>query len=459
MLHRHSLRRIRSLLLLVGVVVGTVVGGSMELPTKRGAASAAAAAIGGTRSSLMEEGAGGRRVFRSRSSRAEGDGDNDTHDDDDDAYDESIPLTGGGGGSAGVAVHGGGASNNAEAVATAVNNSSNSNSNNSITRTGWMVLILLAVQNCSKTLLMRYVMKDQPKILTSAAVLGSEFLKLSASCAFILFYQNKSVASILQYLRDDARNTLLLTVPAAAYNLQMSLEYVALANLNAALFAVLVQTKLLFTATMAALVLRTKLKVMQVISLVLLTVGVTLCNLSNTNTSSAGTVWDAKTITGVTATLGIAVSSGFASVYTEKVIKGQKQQQRPAAVTDGSAYGLAYTQVQLALMSLVTMGVYAVVKDLSKILAHGLFFNFTAAALLSVVNSAVGGLIVAAVLKYADSVLKGYATAVSVVLTGVLSMLLFGTQLSAIYFLGIVNVVIAVVLYNGGKNLDQFVCK
>jgi solute carrier family 35 (UDP-sugar transporter), member A1/2/3 len=111
----------------------------------------------------------------------------------------------------------------------------------------------------------------------------------------------------------------------------------------------------------------------------------------------------------------------------------------------------------LALMSLATMGVWAIFKDFSKIMTHGLFYKFTGAAFLSIINSALGGLIVAAVLKYADSVLKGYATAVSVILTGVLSMLLFGTELSAVYFLGIVNVVTAVLLYNG-KDLDQFVC-
>jgi UDP-sugar transporter A1/2/3 len=71
--------------------------------------------------------------------------------------------------------------------------------------------------------------------------------------------------------------------------------------------------------------------------------------------------------------------------------------------------------------------------------------------------SALGGLIVASVLKYADSIVKGYATSISVILTGMLSMLLFGTTLGAIYFLGIVNVVTAVLLYNG-KDLDAYVC-
>ena len=76
---------------------------------------------------------------------------------------------------------------------------------------------------------------------------------------------------------------------------------------------------------------------------------------------------------------------------------------------------------------------------------------------MTVLNSAIGGLIVACVLKYADSILKGYATSVSVIMTGVLSMILFGTQLNIVYFMGIIDVVVAVLLYNG-KNLDGLLC-
>ena len=61
------------------------------------------------------------------------------------------------------------------------------------------------------------------------------------------------------------------------------------------------------------------------------------------------------------------------------------------------------------------------------------------------------------VLKFADAVLKGYATAISVVLTGVLSMVLFGTELNILYFLGIGNVVCAVFLYSA-KDLDRLLC-
>jgi UDP-sugar transporter A1/2/3 len=231
-----------------------------------------------------------------------------------------------------------------------------------VSKTGLMVLLLLAVQNCSKNLLMRYVMKDRPEFLTSAAVLGSEATKLTLSVFYILFIQRKPFQSILTYLKEDKRNTMLLAVPASAYNLQMSLEFVALANLDAAVFSVLVQIKLLFTATFSFLVLHKKLKYIQVISLALLTTGVMLCNLSKMSGDSAA-IFDSNTIKGITATLGIAVSSGFASVYTEKVIKGDNVKR----TVNPEDYGLAYTQVQLALMSLLTIGIWACYNDFSKI--------------------------------------------------------------------------------------------
>ena len=348
--------------------------------------------------------------------------------------------------------------NNKDSSSSSSSSSSNNNKSSVISKTGLSVLLLLAVQNCSKNLLMRYVMKDQPKFLTSAAVLGSECIKLTLSVLYILFIQRKAPTSIYTYLQQDKKNTLLLVVPASAYNLQMTLEYIALANLNAATFSVLVQSKLLFTATFSFLFLRKRLKNVQVISLVLLTTGVMLCNLSNMLPTSSGASFvgamDATMIKGILATVGIALSSGFASVYTEKVIKSANNQ-RTVKIED---YGLAYTQVQLALMSLLTIGIYAMMRDFTTIVQYGLFYNFSLGAVASICSSAIGGLIVAAVLKYADSVLKGYATAISVIATGILSMLLFRTKLNIIYFMGIINVIVAVLLYNG-KDLDQYMCR
>ena len=325
-----------------------------------------------------------------------------------------------------------------------------------ITSTGLKVLVMLAVQNCSKNLLTRYVLTDTPKFLYSAAVIGSELTKLTLSILYILLVDRRSIGSIFTFLKQDIDNMKLLIIPASVYNLQQTLEYVALSNLDASVFSVLVQSKLLMTALFSTILLKKKLRKSQGISLLLLTTGVVLCNYKPANFTSDNAEAEfeamARQVTGITATLGISLASGFAAVYTEKVIKKKR-----TGSTEKQQFSLAYMQVQLASVSLIVMGAFAMFKDFDAIMTDGLWHNFSGAAFLSVFNTGLGGLMVAAVLKYADSVLKGYATAISVILTGTLSWLLFGTSLSVIYGLGIVNVISAVLLYNA-RDLDRLLC-
>ena len=86
--------------------------------------------------------------------------------------------------------------------------------------------------------------------------------------------------------------------------------------------------------------------------------------------------------------------------------------------------------------------------DFAQIVEYGLWRGFDHRAVIAVASSALGGLIVSAVLKYADSVLKGYATAISVILTGILSALFFGTSLDLHFTLAVVNVCCSIALYS-----------
>jgi len=63
------------------------------------------------------------------------------------------------------------------------------------------VLLLLAVQNCSKNLIMRYAMQTKPDILYSAAVIGSETTKLTLSILYIVFIDGGSLSSIWNFLK------------------------------------------------------------------------------------------------------------------------------------------------------------------------------------------------------------------------------------------------------------------
>ena len=269
-----------------------------------------------------------------------------------------------------------------------------SSTSGGLSTTGFYVLLLLAFQNCSKNLLLRHVMKDHPKFLTSAAILGVEGLKLILSLMYIVFIEQRSVYSAVTFMKQDQRNTLLMAVPATLYSIQMSLEYIALGSIDAAVFSVLVQTKLLATAGCSVLIMGKRIKKVQLISLLLLMIGVMLCNMKDNAESSESSK------TGILATLGIAACSGFAAVYTEKVIKAKRpcNDQLPSSHDNPSKekYGLAYTQVQLAIVSLVIMGFYCVVMEMDQILEKGLWFGFNGPAFFSIFVGAIGGLIVAA---------------------------------------------------------------
>jgi len=300
------------------------------------------------------------------------------------------------------------------------------------------------VQNTSKTLVMRAAVGGQPQFLYSAAVLGTEGLKATLSVGWVLA-SGGSFRSISFFLRSEWRLFIRVMVPAGIYNCQQMLEFVALSRLEAPVFSIIVQTKLLTTALFSIVILRKRLKRPQVIALVLLMVGVILAQMKEgkaTNLlSPAGDSSGAAV--GVMATLAIATLSGFAAVYTEMVLKRGKM----VAHKEGQDM-LAYMQIHMALASLLIIGVFAIGKDLGDIAEKGLWYGFDLAAVMSVVSSALGGLIVAAVLKFADSVLKGYATALSVILTGLLSVVCFGTQLDLHFVLAMVTVICSIFLYS-----------
>ena len=349
----------------------------------------------------------------------------------------------------------------------------------------WFWLLLLVAQNTSKTLILRLAVGGKGKFLYSAAVLATEGLKATASCLWVL-RSGGSVSSITHFLRSEWRIFVRVMIPAGIYNCQQMLEFVALSRLEAPVFSVIVQTKLLTTALFSWIVLGKRLHRIQLIALVLLMVGVVLAQMSNRKVSVDYESSSGDVTVGVIATLTIATLSGFAAVYTERVLKHATLQQHAqaealpceshhdyvprdrdsrqsllqslshellrsplASPASPAARGVcADMQIQMALASLLIIGVFAIACDFRDIVQHGLWKGFDRRAVIAVASSALGGLIVSAVLKYADSVLKGYATATSVILTGILSAAFFGTTLDLHFVLAVVNVCASIALYS-----------
>lgn len=93
------------------------------------------------------------------------------------------------------------------------------------------------------------------------------------------------------------------------------------------------------------------------------------------------------------------------------------------------------------------------IKDGDKIDDKGMLFGYTTVVWIVIFMQAFGGLLVAVVVKYADNILKGFATSFSIIISCVVSVYLFDFHINGQFLLGAVLVIAAVLLYGRPQNL------
>ncbi|NXE03326.1 S35A2 protein, partial [Chaetorhynchus papuensis] len=238
-------------------------------------------------------------------------------------------------------------------------------------------------------------------------------------------------------------DTLRLAVPSLIYTLQNNLQYVAISNLPAATFQVTYQLKILTTALFSVLLLGTALSRLQWLSLALLFAGVALVQAEQARAvpSAAGLAPSPgpegppqSYAVGLAAVAASCLSSGFAGVYFERLLKR----------SGGSIW---VRNVQLgAVGTAVGLGAMLAAEG-PAVAALGFFYGYNGAVWAVVVNQAAGGLLVAVVVRYADNILKGFATALSILASTAASAHLFGFRPRAPFLAGTAMVLAAVVLY------------
>ncbi|XP_075771892.1 UDP-galactose translocator-like [Pelodiscus sinensis] len=309
-------------------------------------------------------------------------------------------------------------------------------------RLKYVSLAVLVVQNASLILSIRYVrtLPGEPFFATTAVVMA-ELLK-GATCLLLIFLQQRGAvrqfalflyeAVVLQYL-----DTLKLAVPSLIYTLQNNLQYVAISNLPAATFQVTYQLKILTTAVFSVLMLRKSLSRLQWLSLLLLFAGVAIVQVEQGQGGRAGSPGAAPQsyAVGLAAVVVSCLSSGFAGVYFEKILKG-------------SSASIWLRNVQLGLFGtlLGLLGMWWA--EGAGVAARGFFHSYSPLVWGVILNQAFGGLLVAVVVKYVDNILKGFATSLSIVASTVASVYLFGFQPRLPFVLGAGLVIGAVYMYS-----------
>ncbi|EGT56748.1 CBN-UGTP-1 protein [Caenorhabditis brenneri] len=295
------------------------------------------------------------------------------------------------------------------------------------------------------TLTIKYTRSSvEPEMMYSSTsvVLCAEVLKLLIT--FGMFYKECKFDSrqfseqINKYYINAPTELAKMSVPSIAYALQNNLDFVGLSNLDAGVYQVTTQLKVVSTALFMMLFLGRKFSARRWMAICLLMFGVAFVQMNNTPASEVNTKRESAEnyIVGLSAVLATCVTAGFAGVYFEKMLK------------DGGSTPFWIRNMQMYSCGVISASI-ACLTDFTRISEKGFFFGYTDKVYAVVILLGVGGLYISLVMRYLDNLYKSMASAVSIILVVVLSMLIFPDVFVGMYFvLGTICVVLAVLLYN-----------
>ncbi|GFY56754.1 UDP-galactose translocator [Trichonephila inaurata madagascariensis] len=301
-------------------------------------------------------------------------------------------------------------------------------------------LATLTLQNASLNLMMRYARMQKELFISSTAVLMAEIMKLFICLFMIGFVEEKSFWMLLNIIKRDILkqplDTLKVAIPSFVYLLQNNLLYIGATHLDAATCQVTYQLKILTTAILSVMMLKKRLSYPQWISLVTLFIGVAIVQLAQLNAPSSGHLnHEQKPLLGMTAIVAACCLSGFAGVYFEKILKSTDE------------VSLWIRNIQLCFASIPLGLVTVAFMDWEEVSTKGFFYAYNATVWIVIILQAGGGIIVAVVVKFADNILKGFATSLAIILSCVISVYILNFKLTAQFVVGATLVMGSVYLY------------
>lgn len=312
-----------------------------------------------------------------------------------------------------------------------------------------ILLVGMVLQNSATVLVGRHTRSGVPaedRYIVNHLLVVTEIGKLLLSCCFEWYSTDGNLTkSIRENILDRPYDALKIMIPALLYLFQNTLLYVALENLTAPLFQVTYQTKLVTTAAVSVIMLNRKYTFQQWVCLVTLSLGVAVVVLDQKSDDKDKDAKEQSLFLGLMAVSFACLSSALAGVYFEKVVKapsGGTEKQKPVSVW--------MRNIQLAFFSIVTaliQGSFAKQDEAIPPNVHYLH-GFTFWPWVLVFLQAGGGLLVAAVIKYADNVLKGLATGVSVCFATAVSAVFFQTPISMQFVVGAGVILVSVFFFS-----------
>ncbi|RHX98079.1 hypothetical protein DYB25_012390 [Aphanomyces astaci] len=308
-------------------------------------------------------------------------------------------------------------------------------------------LVLLVLQNTLLGIVTKY--SRGTKYNATTAVMLIEALKF-VLCMLAVSVTKGSVGECIASVRREVfgdregfKKMIFLALLYAGQNTValLSYDYVDVATYN-----VVYQLKIVTTAFFMVLLLKRSFNLVQWIAMVALMIGVAICSTARPTSASAADKSNSSSFVGIAMVLGLALNSGIAAAYLELVLKTHKPHQTFTNPIDP----LWKTNIQLAVISVAATGLgvtHAAFTTPSFAFFDG-YNHFTYGV---IGLQACGGLIIAAVVRYSDNVVKNFGTALSLVLSSLLANYLFRTSSPPLFYVGGLLVVASVFVYGDSR--------
>lgn len=311
--------------------------------------------------------------------------------------------------------------------------------------------IMLVVQNTALGIVSKYSrLVKGPKYQPGTAILMVEMLKFLLCFLVVWKVKGGKMGAAVRALRvevfADVEGIKKMTVLAALYAMQNIVALFAYDYVDVATYQIVYQLKIITTAMFMIVLLNRRFSAVQWCAMIALMIGVAVCSYSRLPSPSANAVKkekasDSARFIGVSIVFGLAINSGLAAAYFERVMKSHKSNASAQTIDP-----LWVRNLQLSAVSVVWT-LMNVMRNMPEIWTNGLFYGFHAMAWGVVFLQAVGGLTIAAVVRYSDNVVKNFGTSFSLIFSCIISNYMFDESATFMFYIGVILVVVAVFVY------------
>lgn len=328
---------------------------------------------------------------------------------------------------------------------------------------------LLALSSLSSALaIVMRLSQLEPKetYLSSTVVTISEAIKLAASALALVFLDRRLAvdrgvpllgqadveptdlpehrAGYAKQICGNGSKFTALLAPSVLYAITNNLQFVAAAHLDAATYQVAYQSKLVATAILAVIVLRQKITSIRRLAIGFLTIGMCITVSSTTTRESVS----GNVEVGLMAVALGSFLSSLAAILVEAAMKP-----RPYTPTEHAdiARNMWLRNCQLSLAGTVISLAVVGLRDWKQAVEHGLFQGYGPLVWLIIFLQSMVGIVVSLVITYADNILKGFATSLSVLLSTLASAMMLNFKVTPFFAAGASLVLLATYQYHAAS--------